>query len=65
MKLLGLGISLKYSPGTMVDLLEMVLEHAVPMVEGDRGCYAYFMRDNMHDWAKVSWKDWMDIYYYK
>ena len=65
LELPGLGISLEYSPGTVVGFSGMVLEHAVPMVEGDRVCYAYFMKDNVHDWAKVPCKDWMDIYYYK
>ena len=65
LELPGLGVSLEYSPGTVVGLLGMVLEHAVPMVKGDRVCYAYFMRDNVHDWAKVPCKDWMDIYHYK
>ena len=65
LELPGLGMSLEYSPGTVVGLSGMVLEHAVPMVEGDRVCYAYFMKDNVHDWAKVPCKNWMDIYYYK
>ena len=65
LELPGLGVSLGYGPGTVVGLLGMVLEHAVPMVEGDRVCYAYFMRDNVHDWAKVPCKDWMDIQQYK
>jgi hypothetical protein len=49
LELLGLSISLEYSSGTVVGLLGMVLEHGVPMVEGDRVCYAYFMKDNVHD----------------
>jgi hypothetical protein len=65
LELPGLGVSLEYSPGTVVGLLGMVLEHVVPMVKGDRVCYAYFMRDNVYDWAKVLYKDWMDIYHYK
>jgi hypothetical protein len=64
-ELLGLGVSLEYSSGTVVGLLGMVLEHVVLMVEGDRVCYAYFMRDNIYDWAKVLCKDWIDIYHYK
>jgi hypothetical protein len=65
LELPGLSISLEYSSDAVVGLLEMVLKHRVPMVEGDRVCYAYFMKDNVHDWAKVPCKDWMDIYHYK
>jgi hypothetical protein len=64
-ELLGPSVSLEYSSSTVVGLLEMVLEHMVIMVEEDRVCYAYFMRDNIYDWAKVLCKDWMDIYHYK
>ena len=65
LELLGLGISLEYGPGTVVGVLGKVLEHAVPSFEGDRVCYAYFMRDNVHEWAKVPCSDWMKTKYYK
>jgi hypothetical protein len=43
----------------------MVLEHEVSDFEGERVCYAYFMRDNVHEWAGVRPPgDWMDRDYY-
>ena len=65
LELLGLGISLEYGPGTVVGIAGKVLEHAVPSFEGDRVCYAYFMRDNMHKWAKIPCRYWMHTGYYK
>jgi hypothetical protein len=65
LKLPGLGISLEYGPGTVVGILGKVFEHEVPMVKGDRVCYAYFMKDNVHEWAKVPASDWMYTKYYE
>jgi len=65
LNLLGLGISLEYGPGTVVGVVGKVLEHKVPSFEGDRVCYAYFIRDNVHEWAKVPCCDWMKTSYYK
>jgi hypothetical protein len=65
LELPGLGISLEYGPGTVVGILGHVLEHAVPSFEGDRVCYAYFMRNDVHEWAKVPASDWMYTNYYK
>ena len=65
LKLLGLGISLEYGPGTVVGLSGSVLEHAVPSFEGDRVCYAYFMRNNVHEWANIPGSEWMYTSYYK
>jgi len=60
----GAGISLEYGPGTVVGLLGATLEHEVPRFEGERVCYAYFMRDNVHEWAGVSGYTWMATEYY-
>jgi hypothetical protein len=65
LELPGLGISLEYGPGTVVGIAGKVLEHAVPSFEGDRVCYAYFMRDNVHEWAKIPCRYWMHTGYYK
>ena len=53
LELLGLGISLEYGPGMVVGLSGSMLEHVVPSFEGDRVCYAYFMRNNVHEWANI------------
>jgi hypothetical protein len=65
LKLPGLGISLEYGPGTVVGILGKVVEHEVPEFEGDRVCYAYFMKNNVHEWAKVPASDWMHTNYYE
>ena len=65
MELPGLEMSLEYGPGTVVGISGQMLEHAVPRFEGDRVCHAYFMRDNVHEWAKVSATHWMYTKYYE
>ena len=60
----GMGVSFKYGPGTVVGLLGVTLEHEVPCFEGERVCYAFFMRDNVHEWAGVSGYNWMATEYY-
>jgi hypothetical protein len=47
----GLGLFLDYGPDTVVGLSGMALEHAVPKVRGERVCYAYFMRNDVHVWV--------------
>ena len=64
LELLGLGLSLEYGPGTVVSLLGATLEHEVPHFEGERVCYAYFMRDSVHEWVKVLGHSWMTTGYY-
>ena len=65
LELPGLGISLEYGPGTVAGISGYALEHAVHAFEGDRACYAYFMRNNVHEWAKVPGSDWMHTKYYE
>ena len=65
LELLGLGISLEYGPGTVVGIAGNLLEHAVPGFEGDRVCYAYFMRNNVHEWANIPASNWMHTQYYE
>ena len=65
LELPGLGISLEYGPGTVVGISGAVIEHAVPSFEGDRVCYAYFMRNDVHEWAKVSASHWMYTTHYE
>lgn len=62
----GLGMSLEYGPGTVVGLSGMMLEHEVCSFKGERVCYAYYMRDVVHEWARVPGGTWMktDLYEY-
>jgi Oxygenase domain of the 2OGFeDO superfamily len=67
-KLPGLGFSLEYGPGTVIGLGGMMLEHEVPHFGGEspeRVCYAYFMRDRVHEWAKVPGRSWMTMSHYQ
>ena len=64
LELPGLGLSLEYGPGTVVGLLGSTLEHEVSHFEGERVCYAYFMRDNVHEWARVPGNSWMTTAHY-
>ena len=61
----GVGFTLEYGPGMVVGLSGKVLQHEVPSFEGDRVCYAYFMRNRMHEWANVPGNDWMYTKYYE
>ena len=61
----SLRISLDYGPGTVVGISGMVFEHEVPMADRDRVCYVYFMKDNVHEWAKVPGSIWMDTKHYE
>ncbi|KAF8261274.1 hypothetical protein EI94DRAFT_1607556, partial [Lactarius quietus] len=65
LKLPGLGLSLEYGPGTVIGLLGMTLEHEVSDFEGERVCYAYFIRDNVHEWARVLEHTWMTTSQYQ
>ena len=61
----GIEVSLEYGPGTVVDISGYALQHEVPCFEGDRVCIAYFMRNNVHEWAGVPASEWMHTKYYK
>ncbi|KIM63803.1 hypothetical protein SCLCIDRAFT_116477, partial [Scleroderma citrinum Foug A] len=55
-----LGVELLYKPGTAVAFSGRLLQHGVNAVEGNRYCLTYYMRDNIHYWAKVPrCADWM------
>ena len=65
LKLLGIGVSLEYGPGTVVGISGYALQHEVPCFERDRVCIAYFMRNNVHEWARVPASEWMHTKYYE
>jgi hypothetical protein len=65
LELPGLGFSLDYSPGTVVGLSGMMVEHQVSHYEGERISYAYFMRDAVHEWAGVPGGVWMKTDHYQ
>lgn len=65
LELPGLGLSLDYPPGTVVGLSGTVVQHAVYGRKKDRMCYAYFMRDSVHEWAGVPGHHWMETKHYE
>src|SRR5258707_61885 len=65
LKLLGLGVSLEYGPGTVLGISGSVLEHAVPSFKGVKVCHEFFMRDSVHRGVVVLASDWMHAKYCK
>ena len=59
LELPGLGLSLEYGLDAVVGLSGMILEYEVALFDGERACYAYFMKDNIHEWAGVPGGTWM------
>jgi hypothetical protein len=59
-----IGIQLGYSSGTVVAICGSVLRHEVPASIKERLCCASFMRDKVHDRARVEspyWPRMMDL----
>ncbi|KIM59776.1 hypothetical protein SCLCIDRAFT_81394, partial [Scleroderma citrinum Foug A] len=54
-----LGLKLEYSPGTIVAFSSRLLHHGVNKVDGHRCCFAYYMRDNIHNFLHVPATEWM------
>jgi hypothetical protein len=53
MSLPSLEIELRYDPGVMVGMSGRAVRHGVHKVDGDRICWAWYMRDNVHDFTKT------------
>lgn len=53
-----LGATFDYNPGTAVLLTSKCIRHAVPPVEGERVCYAWFMRDDVLERLGVGVTPW-------
>ncbi|KIM51973.1 hypothetical protein SCLCIDRAFT_142184, partial [Scleroderma citrinum Foug A] len=56
-----LGLKLEYSPGTIVAFSGCLLRHGVNKVDGHRCCFAYYMRDNIHNFLCVPATEWMTV----
>ncbi|THH05567.1 hypothetical protein EW146_g9870 [Bondarzewia mesenterica] len=56
----GIGVSFQYNSGTVVALCGQVLTHSVSDVDGKRVCFAWFMRDNVHEWLGIRAGGWME-----
>ncbi|KAG2108098.1 hypothetical protein BD769DRAFT_1352873 [Suillus cothurnatus] len=53
MLLPSLQIDLRYDSGVMVGMSGRAVRHGVHKVDGDRICWAWYMRDNLHDFTKT------------
>jgi hypothetical protein len=61
-----LGLRLKYDPGTVVIIAGRILSHRVPMwAEGERICFAYYMKDNVHEHYRVGRPGWAQLRYFE
>ena len=60
----GVGLSFRYGPGSVVALCGKLLKHEVPEVKGDRVCFAFYMRDKVHDRLHIPAPGWMHVNYY-
>ena len=56
-----LSLKLEYSPGTIVAFSGRLLRHGVNKVDGHRCCFAYYMRDNIHNFLHVPATEWMTV----
>jgi hypothetical protein len=55
-----LGLSLAYHPGTVVAACGQILHHSVSFWgEGDRVCYAHFMRDKVRERFGIAPGEWV------
>ena len=60
-----MGLTLAYGPGTVVALSGQIFQHRVGFWgDGDRICYARFMRDEVRNWFGVEPGEWMTQGYY-
>ncbi|PCH34514.1 hypothetical protein WOLCODRAFT_78460 [Wolfiporia cocos MD-104 SS10] len=58
LELHGANISIKDGPGTVISLCGTAVRHSLMKYEGDRLCYAYFMRDSVHASMHVEAAGW-------
>ena len=56
-----LSVKLEYSPGTTVAFSGCLLRHRVNKVDGNRCCFAYYMRNNIHNFLCVPETEWMTV----
>ena len=53
-----LGLSLCYSPGTLVSLCGKIFFHEVPQWTGERICVAHFIKDKVHERLHLKRPEW-------
>ncbi|TFK80112.1 hypothetical protein K466DRAFT_504442, partial [Polyporus arcularius HHB13444] len=58
MQFRNLGAAVPNESGSVVMVASSVVIHAVPQVPPDRLCYALFIQDAVHEWARVEDPGW-------
>lgn len=61
LEILELGTSMGYDPGTAVALCGSFMQHGVKDWEGDRVCYAHFVKKAVHERHKVGLAEWQTL----
>lgn len=56
---MGVGAEFDYDPGTVVVVGGRMLVHEVTMHEGERICYAYYMRSSLFEYTQQMAPMWM------
>jgi hypothetical protein len=57
----NIRVWLKYDSSTVISLSGQVLQHAVQSFNGERVCYADFMRSNVHERMRVCNSGWSTV----
>lgn len=61
----GTGVEIDYVPGTMLAICGRLIPHGVGEFQGERLCYAYFMKESVVRWAGVRAPHWMEHRWYQ
>lgn len=56
----GLGMRARYETGTLTCFSGRLLQHGVSGWTGDRVCYAYYMKDDVHERAGIKAAGWAE-----
>ena len=59
----GLGLILRYNPGTVAAFSGKIMQHGVTCI-GNHACIAYYMHDNVLAWLKEPHINWTNVKLY-
>ena len=65
LELPGIGVRVRYDPGSVVAIAGKILRHRVAKANAWRICYAYFMRDKVHSSLQIRAPHWMEVAAYE
>lgn len=61
LELRDVGLRLRYRSGSIVVVSGALLTHGVEASDGERVCWAYYMRDQVHEHCKVEASHWTTV----